>query len=310
MDFTKPASAAATAGPAGDTEPRRGAEREGGPAGPACLLVDNGSLRPEATLALRRLAGAVARRIGRPVAPVSLLHSNKIPPNELEGTPAEVFEAALRFRHGCGERRFLVLPLFFGPSGALAEYIPGRVKLLTAELGPMDVRMAAPVTGKDATMPDARVAEIVADQTRAAMRSRSLSSPVVVLVDHGSPQRAVTTVRDAIAQQLVASLGGDARAVMAASMERRAGAVYDFNEPLLERALAGPPCGDGAGDVVLAPLFFFPGRHAGPGGDIDRIARAAESRHPGLRVHIAPLVGEHPVLVDVLVDRWREAVRA
>jgi sirohydrochlorin ferrochelatase len=142
---------------------------------------------------------------------------------------------------------------------------------------------------------------------RAVIAAQRLTRPVVVLVDHGSPQQAVTAVRDDVARQLAHELARDARAVVAASMERRAGAEYDFNEPLLERALAAPPCGDGAGDVVLAPLFFFPGRHAGPGGDIETIARAAERKCAGLRVHLASLVGEHPLLVDMLADRWREA---
>jgi len=93
-------------------------------------------------------------------------------------------------------------------------------------------------------------------------------------------------------------------------MERRAGSEYDFNEPLLEDALTRSPCGDGAGDVVLAPLFFSPGRHAGPGGDIETIARNAEAQHQGLQVHLAPLVGEHPRLIEILADRYAEAMGA
>jgi sirohydrochlorin ferrochelatase len=274
---------------------------------PMCLLVDNGSLRPEATLALRRLASALTERIGRPVAPVSLLHANKMPPAKLKGVPAEVFDAALRSRVRAGARRFLVLPLFFGPSAGVVEYIPGRVKLLAAEVGPLDVRVAAPVAGPEPASPDGRLAEIVAENVHAVVRACGVARPVVVLVDHGSPQRAVTAVRDAVARQLAELLGNHARAVVAASMERRDGAAYDFNEPLLARALAAAPCGAGAGEVVLAPLFFFPGRHAGPGGDVETIAREAESRHAGLRVHLAALVGEHPKLVDVVADRWREA---
>jgi sirohydrochlorin ferrochelatase len=86
-------------------------------------------------------------------------------------------------------------------------------------------------------------------------------------------------------------------------MERRAGGEFDFNEPLLERALSGIAGDAGPGDVVILPLFFSPGRHAGPGGDIAVICEAARERHPGLRIHRTALVGEHPLLVEILADR-------
>jgi sirohydrochlorin ferrochelatase len=171
----------------------------------------------------------------------------------------------------------------------------------------LSVRIAAPLV--DANNPDDdRVARIVADQVHATIAHLAgAQRPAVVLVDHGSPQAEVGAVRDRVAAQLAATLGDAVRVVIAASMERRDGDAFDFNEPLLARALSEPPLGDHAGDVIVAPLFFSPGRHAGPGGDIETICRAAEARHRGLRVHIAPLVGEHPLLIDVLADRWREA---
>jgi sirohydrochlorin ferrochelatase len=68
--------------------------------------------------------------------------------------------------------------------------------------------------------------------------------------------------------------------------------------PLLEDQLAAP--GFNQGDVVIAPLFLSPGRHAGHRGDLARIARAAEARSPGLRCHIAGLIGTHPLAVENL----------
>lgn len=274
---------------------------------PACFLVDNGSLRPAATRMLRRIARDLAARISRPVEAVSLLHSDRIPPGELDGTPAEIFAEAVRRRYHAGVRQVLVVPLFFGPSAALTEYLPARSAALAKELGSLEVRVAAPVAGGDPTHPDPRVSRILADHVRGLVAARSLRAPVVVLVDHGSPQRAVGEVRDHVARLLAAELGGNVRAVVAASMERRPGSDYDFNEPLLERALEAPPCGPGAGDVILAPLFFSPGRHAGPDGDIATIAAAAAARHSGLRIHMAPLVGEHPLLLEILADRYRSA---
>lgn len=275
---------------------------------PSCLLVDNGSLRADATRSLRRLAGALSARLGRPVEPVSLLHADRVDPAVLDGISAEILVPALQRRHAAGVRRFVVVPLFFGPSAALTEYIPERVRELAAELPGLDVRLAPPVAGADANAPDARLVRIVADHVRGTVELRRLHRPLVLLVDHGSPQRAVTRVRDQIVAQLATELvpREEARAVIACSMERRLESEFDFNEPLLERALREPPAGNGAGDIVLAPLFFSAGRHAGPGGDIETIARNAEARHSGLRVHLAPLVGDHPQLIDVLADRYAE----
>jgi sirohydrochlorin ferrochelatase len=126
----------------------------------------------------------------------------------------------------------------------------------------------------------------------------------VVVVDHGSPQRGVADVRNHVAQQLTVELGTAARRVLAASMERRPGPEYDFNDPLLENALRNPLCADG--DVVVAMMFLSPGRHAGQGGDVVQICRKAEKSSPGLRVLMTPLVGDHPLIVEILADRLLE----
>lgn len=54
----------------------------------AIFLVDNGSLRPQATHNLRRVAFALSQQLGETVQAASLLHSNKIPPDEVDDIPA------------------------------------------------------------------------------------------------------------------------------------------------------------------------------------------------------------------------------
>jgi sirohydrochlorin ferrochelatase len=104
-----------------------------------------------------------------------------------------------------------------------------------------------------------------------------------------------------MADALKGYLGDTVLDVAASSMERREGTAYDFNEPLLERLLdrSGWDCGD----VVVSMMFLSPGRHAGPGGDVDRICKSAELRHPGLRTHMTGLVGDHPDVVALLKRR-------
>lgn len=264
------------------------------------FLTDNGSVRPDAALWLRCLAEAVGERAGLAVEPVSLLHSSGIEASELGGRPAEILEPAIRRRARAGERDFLVVPLFFGPSRAITEYIPLRVKALKQDYPDLRVRVApCLVDVEDAA--DDRLARVLADALRRFFEVRGLGKPALALIDHGTPHRAVNAVREHVGAQLRALLAGQCAAFATCSMERREGAEYDFNEPLLENLLGME--GFRRGDVALCPLFFLPGRHAGPGGDIAGICAAAEARFPGLRVHAGPLVGELPALQGLLAEK-------
>ena len=262
------------------------------------LLLDNGSLAPAATLRLRELATLLSERIGASVAPVSLLHSSGVPAEQLGGVPAEIFEPALTRRAHAGETHFLVLPLFFGPSRALTDYLPERIAHLREKFPALRVRIAPPLFAPD----DPRLAQILADHVQAAAREFAGERYRVALVDHGSPVRAVTAVRDELSCQLAGMLRGGVE-VAPCSMERRPEPEYAFNEPLLETLLARE--GWNAGRVVVAMQFLLPGRHAGPQGDVAEICARVQSSHPGLRTQLTPLVGEHPALVEILADRWR-----
>ena len=92
-------------------------------------------------------------------------------------------------------------------------------------------------------------------------------------------------------------------------MERRQGAEYDFNGQLLGALLDSCAGQDADAVIVLAMMFISPGRHAGAGGDIEEICADAMARNPGLRVKISPLIGEHPLLIDILYDRLRALAR-
>jgi len=261
---------------------------------PLTFLVDNGSLEPAATLAHRRLAAKVSGRIGEHVEPVSLLHSSAVPAEQLGGVSAEILEPALERRLHAGQNDFLILPLFFGPSGALTDYLPSRLAHLRSKFPQLQVAIAAPLFQAN----DRRLAEILAEHVSQV----TPASPRVALVDHGSPARAVVDVRNALATQLGHLLGGDF-VVAASSMERREGSTYDFCEPLLENLLRQPGWKDGR--VTIAMQFLLPGRHAGANGDVAAICRDAETASGGtLRTTMTALVAEHPLLIDILADRW------
>lgn len=269
----------------------------------AIFLVDNGSLRAQATLNLRRVAASLSELIGETVQAASLLHSNKIPAEEIDGIPATTLGPAAERSAEQGATEIIVLPFFFGPSKALTGYLPERMATLQERFPHVKVRVAQPLVDEYGDN-DLRLAHLLTDNVRDKLQPGM--KPHVALVDHGSPIPEVTAVRNRLMGQLSVLLGDDAACVAAASMERREGDEYRFNEPLLENLLALPEFK--TGPVILAMLFLSPGRHAGEGGDIAEICAAAEKQHPGLSVTATQLVGEHQGVVDILHSRFRQAI--
>jgi len=263
------------------------------------LLVDNGSLAPAATLQLRALSRELGKAIGVEVTPVSLLHSTGVSTPALGDVSAEILEPALELRLMQGKTDFIIVPLFFGASAAVTEYMPARVAHLRKTYPDLNVKLAPVIFQKD----DDRLARIMADQVRARLKDDTRR---VALLDHGSPLKAVTEVRNLLAEQLQKLLGPNFT-VAAASMERREGAEYDFCEPTLANLLRKPEWN--SGDVIVAMQFLLPGRHAGAGGDVADICNEAEIASGGkLRAHLTGLVAEHPLLVQILADRWRRGI--
>ncbi|CAN5133880.1 hypothetical protein BH23VER1_BH23VER1_21270 [soil metagenome] len=271
---------------------------------PIYLLTDNGSLRPDATFSLRRLAAQLSEETGETVHPVSLLHSHKIAPDKLDGTPADTFERfILARRESFGDSTFRVVPLFFGPSAAIVEYLPQRVVALRHEQAWPELEVSVAPSLVDVGSPsDTRIARILAEIATRCAELDGLRRPALALCDHGAPRRAVTAVRDHLASQLATLVADRFSTIAPCSMERREGDAYSFNEPLLENLLGSSGFD---GDVVVSLLFFQPGRHAGAGGDVAQICARAERAHPGLKSHMTDLVGTHPCLVPLLAERLR-----
>ena len=249
------------------------------------LLVDNGSLQPAATLQLRLLSAEVGRLLNQTVYPVSVLHSHKIDPALLDGQPAVIFEQAVRQAKADGISELIVLPLFIGPSLAITEYLP-KV-FAEANAGKMKLSIREPLFGPE-------LISMLIDNLKSAGWSKG--SGTVYLCDHGSPIREVTRCRDFFALSLRNQLGLNEDELIACSMERRDGPEYDFNKPLLEDALQ-----QAKGEAVVLMLFLLPGRHAGSDGDVATIAK--EHAPDGLRWKLSPLLGTHPALPALLVQR-------
>lgn len=267
-------------------------------ANPTIFLTDNGSLRPEASFRLRELAGDLSARVGLEVEPVSLLHSHKIPAEQLDGEPATIVKRRLRECFRLGRREFIVLPLFLGPSLAITEYLPQVVEELKGECPDFSLEIAEALAGRSVEDPDGRLIDILADHVSLAeIRGKK---DCIALVDHGTPIRPVNQLRDAVARDLGRRIG---REVRPCSMERRDGEEYAFNDPLLENLVATD--GFRGDSLFLAMFFILPGRHAGPSGDVASIGEGLVRKGTFKEVSMSPLLGENPLLIDILEDRLR-----
>lgn len=268
---------------------------------PHVFLIDNGSLKAEATFRLRELAESLARRIGHRVEAVSLLHSHKIDPGLLKGHPASIVKRRLRQLAQAGVVHFVCLPLFLGPSLAVKDYLPKVIEQVRKQYPDIQVRIAEVLSGSDPALPDIRLARILAGEVEALAPSEETK---VALVDHGTPVKSVNCVRNEVARQLNAELKGIVAKVQPCSMERRQGKAYAFNEPLLEN-LSEVPNFSG-GHLIVSMFFLLPGRHAGQMGDVTQICSGLMEKGNFASIRFTRLIGESPKLTDILEDRFYE----
>lgn len=254
------------------------------------ILVDNGSLNPAATLRLREIAWHLSSALGQLVEPVSVLHSDKINPAELDGLRAHTFENYAREAKAAGCESLRVIPLFIGPSLAITEFLPE----LAAKVG---IKLEMRRTLWTAEDPKGLV-ELLHDNLISSGWKHG--DGTVLLCDHGSPIRAVTAARNNLAERLRERLKLNETQLIACSMERREGPTYDFNEPMLADAVA-----QAHGEITVLMLFILPGRHAGAGGDVATIC--AQHAKPGTSWKLSPLIGEHSGVVQLLARSCSEA---
>ena len=263
------------------------------------MLCDNGSVRPDATLKLRVLAANLSERCGKTIHPVSLMHANRIAAEDINNEPADIFPDFLDQQLSAGERDFTVIPLFFGKSRALTNYIPQKTLDATEKFGPFTLDI------KEVLYPlpdgESELVKILIDHIRETASEASQPLRNTVLVDHGSPIPQVTAVREHIAQLIQQSPDIDIDLAQCV-MERREGKEYDFNGPLLEDWLI-EKARNGEKSAIVAMMFILPGRHAGANGDIVEICESVMQRYPGFKISISPLISEHDSLLDLLTKR-------
>lgn len=256
-------------------------------------LVDNGSLEPAAHRNLRAVATAVSERVGSPVRAVSWKHSDRIPPDQLDNTPAWVLAPFVRAMVALGQREFVFIPFFISAQGAIGSALRRELEELQRELAaPDSTSVAFDFVFTDGLAARGVIPHIVAERVRATIARHHLYRAPVIVVDHGGPSAVSARLRDEITSATRTLLEKETGPIAAASME-------GAHPPLLAEQLRAP--GFSGREVIVAPLFLSPGRHAGPDGDIAQICRAADPA-PGARsrIHVTDLVGTHPLAIDAL----------
>lgn len=255
-------------------------------------LIDNGSLEPAAHRNLRAVARALSARTETTIHAVSWKHSDRIAPDSLDGTPAWTLAPFVRAMVALGQRDFVFIPFFISPQGAIGSALRGDLEKLRRDS----------VSGFDFTFTEGLAAQgvlpaIVTERVRDVIAARRLARPSVIVVDHGGPSALSAILRDQIGESSRHVLAPEISQFAVASME-------GAHPPLLADQLAAP--GFARHDVIIAPLFLSPGRHAGPQGDIAQICH--QTAADGTRCHFAELVGTHPAVVGALASALHDTL--
>jgi hypothetical protein len=260
------------------------------------FLVDNGSLRAESVLYIRDVARQLSKVSGKMVDPAGIMHSHKVDPLKLNGIPGLSMDAFFQSKEANEVECMNFIPMFLGPSLAITDWLKVKADAWFAAKCGREYRIADCLFQEG----DERIANALYEQIVKFVLEYGQAKPYVILVDHGTPLREVNYVREEIGNQLAKKLQGTISGFSTASMERRDGDEYAFNEPLLEKLLM-EIYSLGHRNVILAQLFLAPGRHAGTDGDISRICMPFEN--DGVRIHKIPTLGNHPYILEILAER-------
>lgn len=261
--------------------------------------MDNGSLRPESILSLREVAENLKFKTGVSILPAGIMHSHKIDPCKLNGIPALSMQSFFKSFDKQKVESLAFIPMFLGPSLAITDWLNTQL-CEWKRTSPARKYAIAETLFREG---DDRITLALNDHVVKGLTTGFTGKPFIILVDHGTPLKEVNKVREEVGGQLGKLVAKYSSGFSTACMERRDGSDYDFNDPLLEKVLQ-EVYEEGGREVVLAPFFLAPGRHAGPDGDLASICLPFEKK--GMRIMRTSTLGNHPLILDILTERFHE----
>ncbi|MEC8043768.1 MAG: CbiX/SirB N-terminal domain-containing protein [Verrucomicrobiota bacterium] len=265
--------------------------------------MDNGTLRPDSILNLRKVAKNLSTLVQVEVFPIGLMHSHKVDPGLIGGEPALSVESLTSSEFSEESTELIFIPFFFGPSLGIREWLPKKLNSWIGEHPNVSFR----ILGELFRSGDDRIARALADHSRKTIRESKMCHPSLALVDHGTPLREVNQVREQVGDELEKLMSSEISDFSTCSMERREGKEYDFNDPLLESILEKwSENKDKDIQILVAPLFLLPGRHAGEEGDLAKICSRFHCAEKNILIERSDLLGQHPLVLEVLRDRIKE----
>ncbi|HLZ72427.1 MAG TPA: precorrin-3B C(17)-methyltransferase [Dehalococcoidia bacterium] len=267
---------------AGEAQGAPATAAEPAPTDGGIVLVGHGSRDAAGQGAFREFAAALEQRLGEPVAP-AFLEFNEPP----------IVEAVRRLVAG-GARRLTVMPLFLGAATHQKNDVPAALHWLRAQHGALQFDCAAPL-GAHAAVADT-LAQRALEACMAAGPDGSAWQPretALLLVGRGSHD-----------PDSNGELFKTARLV---TEGRRFALVESCFIALTEPDVAAgvDRCARlGARRVVLAPQLLFPGVLVER---TRRLALALAARYPELSLRAAAPLGAAPPMLDLVLERIREA---
>ncbi|CAE6970872.1 unnamed protein product [Symbiodinium natans] len=203
MDRSRLAAAALLVAAATALARRVGQGRRGRQRKTRVALVDNGSLKPEATKSLRRLAASLQRRGNWTVEAVSARFADKISKDKLDGKPGEVLAPWLKrvVDEEGNQAKVLLLPLLIGPSDTLTKAMPEAAAASDLEvcIAPSLVCLC-PAIYKAEESGASDIAMMLHEKLGDLTPTSGVTH--VLLCDHGSPAPRVAAAREAVRSEL------------------------------------------------------------------------------------------------------------
>ena len=194
---------------------------------------------------------------------------------------------ALQHCHEEGATAVTIQPYFLVAGHFVTQVLPKLAAEASADLPGLPVRLAAALGYHPA------LAELAWRRAVAPAKTPG-EAPALLLLAHGTPQ---------------AAANAPIYRVAAALRERRyfrrvEAAFLECNPPGVPEAL-DQLIAAGHDAIVALPYFLQLGGHVAE--DLPRLIRAARARHPQLRLYLAEHLGYHPLLLEVIAERLREA---